>query len=163
MTIEKHKVVSIDYILTNDEGDILDTTQDESPLEYLHGANNLLPALESALEGKGLKARVQTKVSPEEGYGVYDEELTQTVPLSSFPNPEQIKAGTQFQVETSQGIKIATISRVENGELTVDLNHPLAGQNLNFDIQVVGIRDATAEEIENGHIHTEGCSCGHDH
>ncbi|MCP4749913.1 MAG: peptidylprolyl isomerase [Proteobacteria bacterium] len=163
MIIEKNRAVSINYVLTNDAGETLDSTQYQTPMVYLHGANNILPVLENALEGKTLKSRVRTKVTPGDGYGEYNEELVQSVPLSSFPNADKIKAGTQFQLDTSQGPKIATITKVENGEFTLDMNHPLAGQTLNFDIEVVDIREASAEEIEKGHVHTEGCGCGHSH
>ncbi|MBT6614663.1 MAG: peptidylprolyl isomerase [Deltaproteobacteria bacterium] len=163
MIIEKNRAISINYELTNDAGEVLDSTQYQDPMIYLHGANDILPALEKALEGKSLKARVRVKVSPEEGYGEYNEELVQSIPLSSFPNSDKIVVGTQFQLDTSQGPKIATITKIEGAEFTLDMNHPLAGQTLNFDIDVVAIRDATPEEIEKGHIHTEGCGCGHSH
>ncbi len=161
MIIEKNKAVSIDYVLTNEDGEILDSTQQQSPMVYLHGANNILPGLEKELEGKGLKGRLRTKIAPADAYGEYDEHLVQIIPLADFPNADRVKAGVQFEVDTSQGVKIATITKVEESEFTLDLNHPLAGQVLHFDVEVVDIRDATEEEIENGHIHTDGCSCGH--
>lgn len=163
MIIEKNKVVSIDYVLTNENGDVLDSTENQDPLVYLHGAGNLISGLEAELEGQAVKSRIRTNIAPKDAYGEYDEKLVQTVPLSSMPNSEHIKEGAQFQIDTSQGPKIASITKVENGEFTLDLNHPLAGIALNFDVQVVDIRDATEEEIEKGHIHTEGCGCGHDH
>ncbi len=163
MIIENNKAVSINYVLTNDNGEVLDSTQHQSPMVYLHGAQNILPALEKALEGKTLKGRARTKISPEEGYGEYIEELVQTIPLDSFPNSDKIKVGTQFQLDTSKGPKLATITEVGENDFTLDMNHPLAGQTLHFDVEVVDIRDATAEEIESGHIHTEGCGCGHSH
>jgi FKBP-type peptidyl-prolyl cis-trans isomerase SlyD len=163
MIIEKNRVVSIDYILTNDDGITLDSTQDQAPMAYLHGAKNILPGLEEALEGKTLKSRIRTKVSPKHGYGKYNEELVQSIPLSSFPNADQIKVGVQFELDTPQGPQIATITKVDNDEFTLDMNHPLAGETLHFDVEVVDIREATAEEIEKGHLHTEGCGCGHSH
>lgn len=161
MIVEKNKVVSIDYELTNQEGSILDTTQNQEPLIYLHGANNILAALEEELEGKGIKGRVRTKIAPEDGYGKYDEQMVQKVPLAEFPNADQVKEGVQFQIDTSQGVKIATITKVEADHFTLDLNHPLAGQVLCFDVEVVDIREATTEELEHGHVHTGGC--GHSH
>ena len=163
MIIEKDKAVSINYVLTNEAGEELDSTQYQGPMPmvYLHGARNILPVLEQALEGKSLKARVRTQIAPGDGYGEYKEELVQSVPLSGFPNADKIKVGTQFQLDTSQGPQMVTITKVEDGEFTLDMNHPLAGQTLHFDIEVVDIRDATAEEISAGHIHAESCGCGH--
>ncbi len=163
MIVEKNKVVSINYELADDSGEVLESTQYQGPMVYLHGANNILPVLEEALEGKAVKAKVQTRVSPEQGYGVYQDELVQSIPLSTFPNSDQIKVGTQFQLDTSQGPKIATITKVEGDEFTLDMNHPLAGQTLQFAIEVADIRDATEEEIEKGHVHSDGCGCGHSH
>ncbi len=163
MDIEKNRVVSINYVLTDDDGITLDSTQDQAPMAYLHGANNILPGLEEALEGKTVKSRIRTKVSPKDGYGKYNEELVQSIPLSSFPNADQIKVGVQFELDTPQGPQIATITKVENDEFTLDMNHPLAGITLHFDVEVVDVREATAEEIEKGHLHSEGCGCGHSH
>jgi FKBP-type peptidyl-prolyl cis-trans isomerase SlyD len=163
MIIEKNSVVAIDYVLTDGNGEMVDSTQDQEPMVYLHGANNILPVLEDALEGKSLKSRVRIKVSPADGYGKYKEDLVQSIPLSSFPNADQVKVGTQFELDTPQGPQIATITKVERDEFTLDMNHPLAGETLHFDIEVVDIREATAEEIAKGHVHVEGCGCGHSH
>ena len=160
MIVEKEKAVSINYVLTNDSDEMLDSTQHQAPMVYLHGASNILPGLEDALEGKSIKSRVRKIIPAEEGYGKNNPELIQTVPLSTFPNSEKIEAGTQFELETSYGTRLATIAKIENGEVTIDMNHPLAGQNLHFDVEIVDIRDATAEEIDKGHIHVEGCGCG---
>ncbi len=159
MIVEKEKAVSINYVLTNDNNEILDSTQGQPPMVYLHGADNILPGLENALEGKSLKSRIQTIIPAEEGYGKNNPELVQTVPLSTFPNSEKIEAGTQFQLETSYGPRTATIAKIENDEVTIDMNHPLAGQNLHFDVEIADIRQATVDEIEKGHIHAEGCGC----
>ncbi|MBU2509754.1 peptidylprolyl isomerase [bacterium] len=163
MIIEKDKVVSINYVLCNEEGLELDSTQFQDPLVYLHGASNILPKLEEELEGKGVKARVRVKISPKDGYGEYIDELVQSFPLSKLPNADKVKVGVQFQLNTPQGPTMATITKVEDGNFTVDMNHPLAGQTLNFDIEVVDIREATTEEKDTGHIHGEGCGCGHSH
>ena len=160
MIVEKEKAVSINYVLTNDSDEMLDSTQHQAPMVYLHGASNILPGLEDALEGKSIKSRVRKIIPAEEGYGKNNPELVQTVPLSTFPNSEKIETGTQFELETSYGTRLATIAKIENGEVTIDMNHPLAGQNLHFDVEIVDIRDATAEEIDKGHIHVEGCGCG---
>ena len=163
MIIEKNSVVSIDYVLTGDNGETIDSTQHRGPMVYLHGADNILPALEAGLEGKTLKSRVRTKISPKDGYGEYRDEMAQSIPLADFPNADQVKVGTQFELDTPQGPQIATITKIENGEFTLDMNHPLAGETLYFDVKVVDIRAATDEEIAKGHIPTKGCGCGHSH
>jgi FKBP-type peptidyl-prolyl cis-trans isomerase SlyD len=163
MIVEKEKAVSINYILTNQNEEMLDSTQNQAPMIYLHGASNLLPGLENALEGKSIKSRVRTIIPAEEGYGKNNPDLVQTVPLSTFPNSDKIEEGCHFQLETSYGPRTATIAKVANGEVTIDMNHPFAGQTLHFDVEIVDIRDATPDEIEKGHIHIEGCSCEHDH
>ncbi len=162
MIIEKDKAVSLDYTLTNSEGEILDSTQQQTPLVYLHGAGNILPRLEEALEGKKIKSRIKKTLVPEDGYGDYNPQLAQSYPLSKFPNADKLKVGTQFQVDTSGGPVLATITKIENEELTVDMNHPLAGQTLHFDIEVVDIREATEEELKHGHIHSGECGCSHE-
>lgn len=163
MIVEKNKVVSIDYVLTDDNDDVLDSTQGRGPMEYVHGAGSVLPALEESLAGKSTKGRLRITLPPDQGYGEYSEELVQSIPLSTFPNADAIRVGVQFQLDTSQGPKIATITKIEGDEFTLDMNHPLAGKTLHFDVEVANIRDATAEEIENGHVHQEGCGCGHAH
>ncbi len=163
MIVEKNKVVSIDYNLSSENGDIIDSTHGHGPLTYLHGARNILPKLEEALEGKSVKARVRTILTPEDAYGDYDDRLVQSIPLEGFPNADKVVLGTEFELETSQGPALARITRVENGEFTVDMNHPLAGETLHFDVQVMDIREATEEELEHGHVHNSGCGCGHDH
>lgn len=163
MIIEKNKVVSINYILSDDNNDIVETTKQQGPMIYLHGANNILPVLENALEGKSPNSRVRTTVSPKEGYGEYIEEMVQSIPLSGFPNADKVKVGVQFELDTDDGTKIATITKVDEDAFTLDMNHPLAGQTLHFDIEVAAIREASAEEIQNGQIHTHGCGCGGSH
>jgi len=163
MIIEKNKVVSINYILSNDTGDIIESTQHQGPMIYLHGANNILPILEEALEGKSVNSRTRTIVSPKKGYGKYIEEMVQTIPLSGFPNADMVKVGAEFELDTPDGPKIAIITKVDDDAFILDMNHPLAGQILRFNMEVAAIREATAEEIENGHIQTSGCGCGDSH
>lgn len=163
MIVEKHKAVSINYVVYNDNDEMIDSTQNHGPLMYLHGASNILAVLEKALEGKTQNSRVRVSVPPTEGYGEYIEEMAQSIPLSEFPDADKIKVGVQFQLDTPQGPRIATITAVEDETFTLDMNHPMAGMTLHFDIEVADIRDATPQEIEQGQIYSAGCGCGQSH
>ena len=154
MKISKGKVVSMHYALRDATGEILDSSEGQAPLEYLHGYGNIITGLEKALETKEAGEKLNAVViPPEEGYGIREESLVKTVPLSNFQNPQSVEVGAQFQAETSQGPRLATVTEVDDQNVTVDLNHPLADQTLNFDIDVVAVRDATEEELAHGHAH----------
>lgn len=162
MNISKDHVVSIDYTLTDDKGQVLDTSSGNGPLSYLHGANNIIIGLEKALEGKTEGDALQVNVPAAEAYGVRNEQLVMNVPLDRFQGTDSVEAGMQFQAETPEGARLITVTKVQNGMATVDANHPLAGMDLNFDVKVVAIRAASATELEHGHPHVEssGCNCG---
>jgi len=160
MHIAKHKVVSIDYTLTNDAGDVVDSSAGGDPLVYLHGMRNIIPGLENALEGKSAGDTLQVTIAPEDGYGERVDAMVQTVPRELFQGVDQLEVGMQFQANTDSGVQVVTITAVDGDEVTVDGNHPLAGENLNFDVTVVDVRDASDEEIEHGHVHGPG---GHQH
>ncbi|HYO08752.1 MAG TPA: peptidylprolyl isomerase [Tepidisphaeraceae bacterium] len=156
MQVAKDKVVEIDYTLTGDNGQVLDSSQGREPLAYLHGAGNIIPGLESALEGKNPGDQLNVQVPPDQAYGNRDERMVQAVPRNSFQGIQQIEPGMQFQANTPGGPRVITVVGVEGDQVTVDANHPLAGQTLNFDVKVVGIRDATDEERTHGHAHGAG-------
>jgi len=157
MTISHHKVVTIDYTLKNAQGEVLDTSEGQEPLVYLHGAENIVQGLERELESKKVGDTLSTVVSPEDGYGVRNAELIGAVPREMFEADMPIEVGMSFQAETEQGIQVVTVVDVNDKEVTVDGNHPLAGEHLHFDVKVVAIRDASAEELEHGHVHTASC------
>lgn len=156
MQIAKNAVVAIDYTLTDGEGQVLDTSQGRGPLAYLHGAGNIIPGLENALEGKAEGDKVNVSVPPEEGYGQRDESLIQAVPKKMFAETAEPEPGMQFQAQGPDGARVLTILKVEDDQVTVDANHPLAGQELNFDVAVVNVREASEEELEHGHVHEPG-------
>ncbi len=156
MQISKHKVASIHYTLTDNDGKVLDSSAGREPLVYIQGIGNLIPGMEEGLEGKSKGDKLKIKVSPEKGYGVKDEALQQSVPRSAFGD-QDVRVGMQFQ--TNQG-GIVTVTKVGLSEITVDANHPLAGVELNFDVEVLDIRSATQEELDHGHVHGPG---GHHH
>lgn len=160
MNITKNTVVTINYTLKDNDGKTIDASDEGDPLVYLHGAGHLLPALESQLEGKCAGDSIQVTLAPEDGYGVRDDRLTQVVPKSQFQDDAELEVGVQFQVDTENGPMVLTVTDVQKDDVVVDANHPLAGVTLNFEVQVVETRSATAEELAHGHAHGPG---GHDH
>jgi len=149
MQIAKHKVASIHYTLTNNEGEILDTSKGREALHYIHGIGNLIPGMEEGLEGKVKGDKFDIKVSPEKGYGMKEAEMIQKVPRSAF-GAQPVEVGMQFQTDNGQTV---TVTHIGLNEVTVDGNHPLADVHLNFDVEIMEVREATAEEIEHGHVH----------
>jgi len=155
MQIARDTVAAIDYKLTDNDGQVLDTSEGREPLSYLHGAGNLIPGLETALEGQTEGDSLTVTVQPEEAYGERDERLVQQVPMAAFEGVDQVEAGMRFQATDEQGQgRVVTVTEIEGDQVTVDANHPLAGQPLNFEVSVVEVREATPEEIEHGHVHT---------
>jgi len=153
MQIANNHVVVLHYTLKDNDDNILDKSDDGS-FCYLHGASNIIPGLENALTGKTTSDNFSVSIPPEEAYGVHDESKSQDVPRSMFPPEPEVEAGMQFNAEGPDGqTVVVTIKKVEGDTITVDGNHPLAGATLNFDVTVVDIRDATAEELEHGHVH----------
>lgn len=160
MKITNKCVASFHYTLTNASGEVIDSSEGRDPLGYLHGASNIVPGLEKELEGKAAGEKLSVVVKPEEGYGQYDENLKQELPRSMFSGVETIEAGMEFHAQTQNGMQVVSVSKVDGDNITVDGNHPLAGQDLHFDVEITEVRDATEEEIEHGHVHGEG---GHEH
>lgn len=160
MQIGKNSVVVIDYTLTDDSGDVVDSSAGGEPLAYIQGIGQIIPGLENALEGKSAGDEVNVTVAPAEGYGDYNEGLIQVVPREMFQGVDSIEPGMQFHAQTSQGIQAITVTKVDGEDITIDGNHPLAGKNLNFAVIIKDVREATAEELDHGHVHGPG---GHHH
>jgi FKBP-type peptidyl-prolyl cis-trans isomerase SlyD len=156
MQIAKDSVVSIDFTLTDDKGTEIDSTTGQDPLVYLHGHGSLLPAIEQALEGKSVGDNVSLRLEPEAAYGTRDESQVNMMPLSELPEDEEIVVGMQFHAEEKDGHRLVTISKIDGDQVTVDGNHPLAGQTLSFEIEVADLRAATADELTHGHVHGPG-------
>ncbi len=159
-TITANKAVEIHYTLTNKNGETVDSSFGQAPLAYIHGTESLVPGLEKHLEGKKAGDSITVSITPEEGYGERNEHLTQAVPREVFQFDGEIEVGMRFEAETANGTDLVTVIDVSDDTITVDGNHPLAGQTLNFVVQVMSIRDATKEELEHGHVHGAG-GCGH--
>lgn len=160
MQITQDAVVSIHYTLTNDKGETLDSSDGGEPLVYLHGNGNLIAGLENALNGKQAGDKLSVKIVPADGYGEYNKALIQRVPRRSFRGISDVRAGMQFQMQSETGPRSVTVTHVAGDMVTVDGNHALAGQNLNFDVEVTEVRSATEEELSHGHVHGPG---GHHH
>lgn len=156
MQITKNKVAGIHYTLRDNSGAVLDTSDGRDPLYYLHGAGNLISGMEEGLEGKTEGDKFELKIAPDKGYGEKDPTMTQNVPRSAFGDQE-VKKGMKFS--TDRGA-VVTVTNVGLDSITVDANHPLAGVELNFAVEVMEVRNATAEEIQHGHVHGPG---GHAH
>ena len=154
LIIGDNVVVTIHYTLTDEAGEVLDTSDGAEPLNYLHGAGNIITGLEQALVGKTTGANFQVSIPPEEGYGEIEPELIQVAPLSAFQGVDSIEPGMAFEARDPQGnARRIVVKSVDGDQVTIDANHPLAGVQLNFDVEVVAVRDASPEEIAHGHVH----------
>lgn len=154
MSISNNSVVSFHYTLTDSDGKQLDQSTDErGPLTYLHGAGNIIPGLEKQLEGKDVGDKLTANVPATEAYGERSDDLLQELPSSMFSGVEKVEEGMEFQAQTEQGTQIVRVAGVEGDTVTIDANHPLAGVDLNFEVEVTEVRDATKEELEHGHVH----------
>ena len=160
MRIAENTVVAIDYTLTDDDGQVLDTSEGRGPLSYLHGRGGIIPGLERALHDKQVGDRLVVAVPPEEGYGERNEALRQDVPRGQFAEIEDLELGMQFKVDTNAGPLVITIVEIAEDVITIDGNHSLAGVNLNFAVTVRDVRTATEDELAHGHVHGPG---GHSH
>ena len=155
-TVEDGKVVTFHYTLKNEEGEVLDTSSEGEPMDYLHGAGNIVPGLEKTMAGCAAGDHFEVTVAPEEAYGERQGQGPIAVPRSSFPEDAPVQAGMTFVSEMPDGRKFPIwIVEVREEDVLVDGNHPLAGVTLVFDVNVVGKRDASAEEKEHGHPHVE--------
>jgi FKBP-type peptidyl-prolyl cis-trans isomerase SlyD len=160
MIIETNSVVSMHYTLKDAEGNVLDSSQNREPLAYIQGIGGLIPGLEAQLEGKKKGDKIQAEVAPDDAYGPVRDELFHVVPKSGFQGDEELVAGIQVQLESEQGPMVATVSKIEGDDVTLNLNHPLAGVQLFFDVEITDVRSATQDELDHGHVHGPG---GHHH
>lgn len=153
MKVEQDAVVTIAYTLKNGDGDVLDSSENNGELSYLHGHQNIVPGLEKALDGKDVGEQIDTTVNPDDGYGQRQEELVFAVPRDRLPEGE-LELGMQFRAQDKDGQEmVVNLVGIGDDEVTLDGNHPLAGENLHFDVTVTDVRGATDEEISHGHVH----------
>ena len=163
--VAKDLVVSLEYTLTVD-GEIIDSSEENGPIDFIQDRGNIIAGLESALEGMKVGEAKQVKVLAKDAYGEYDPEATEDVPLTEFPKDIPLEVGVELAVEDEdEGVISAVIEEVGKDSVTLNFNHPLAGKDLNFDVKILSIREATAEELEHGHVHgdeEDECDCGCD-
>ncbi len=164
MSIKEHSAVFIDYVLKNKEGHVLDASKEDAPLGYIHGIGNLIPGLEKELVGCNVGDEVSVEVQPKDAYGEYNDDLLRVVPKSDFAEVEPLEPGVQFEVEVGKGDRqrtfMAHIISVNDQDVTFDMNHPLAGQVLCFDVKIQCVRVATPEELAQGVVQKDNdCSC----
>jgi FKBP-type peptidyl-prolyl cis-trans isomerase SlyD len=153
MSIQKDSVVTFHYTLKDDAGEVIDSSDGGDPLAYLHGHGNLVAGLERELTGKVAGDKLNVKVTPADGYGEYDQSMVQRVPRRQLKGIAKIQVGMKLHAQTQEGPREVTVTQVLGDTVTIDANHPLAGKHLNFAIHVTDVREATAEELEHGHVH----------
>ncbi|ESP93866.1 MULTISPECIES: FKBP-type peptidyl-prolyl cis-trans isomerase [Pseudoalteromonas] len=161
MKVAQNAVVKMHYAVLDDDQNTIDNTFDEDPLEFIIGTGYLIEGLENALIDKQAGDKISVTVKPEEGYGERNDSLTQAVPKSMFEGID-VEVGMQFRATTDEGEQAVIVIGVEGDEVIVDGNHPLSGLTLHFDVEILEVREATADELEHGHVHGAG-GCGHDH
>jgi len=157
MQVADNMAVSIHYTLTNDDGEVLDSSIGDDALVYLHGRENIISGLEKALLGKVVGDKFNVRIAPEDAYGELMEEMIQVISRDMFEGIDDIEVGMQFHADVSSGSGVVTVVNIDEDDITIDGNHPLAGLALTFDVEVLDIRPATEEEMAHGHIHGAGC------
>ena len=154
MNIEDKSVVTIHFKLTDEGGNVIDSSEGKDPLVYMHGTRSLIAGLERELKGKAAGDTIKVTIQPEDAYGDVNPELIQTVPMSAFQGVEDIKPGMQFEAKGPEGqTQLIVVEEVSENGVKINGNHPLAGQVLHFDVTVEEVRDATQEELDHGHAH----------
>jgi len=160
MIAEKDKVVTFHYTLTNASGEEMESSRDSDPMSYLHGANNIISGLEKAMEGHAISDTFSATLKPEDAYGIRNEKNVQRVPLKRLKGIGKISVGQILNLKTTDGQVQVTVLKVGRFNVDVDGNHPLAGAQLTFDVEITDIREASEEETKHGHAHGPG---GHEH
>jgi FKBP-type peptidyl-prolyl cis-trans isomerase SlyD len=156
MDITENTVVSFHYTLSNEAGEVMESSQENNAMDYLHGTGTIIKGLEKAMEGKSAGDTFQVTVEPAEAYGEKKPANMQRVSAKHFQNPKSLKPGQVVGLQTKQGPVQVTVVKVGRFNVDVDANHPLAGQTLTFDVEVTGVREATTEEKSHGHVHGPG-------
>ena len=161
MQVAENTIVSIHYTLSEAGGDVIETTEGDAPMSYLHGVGEIISGLEEALDGRSPGDEFSITVPPEDAYGERDESLVQEIPLDEIEHPGSLEVGMQLEAESEDDeVELVTVVAIDDESVTIDANHELAGRTLKFDVSVVEVRPATEEELEHGHAHGPG---GHEH
>jgi FKBP-type peptidyl-prolyl cis-trans isomerase SlyD len=160
MKIAENKVVVLHYAVSDSDDTLIDSSYDHSPLSVIQGSHYLIPGLEEALTDHVTGDKFEVEVTAEQAYGQRFDEYVQTVPKAMFESVEDLAVGSQLRATTDDGEQTVIVIDVTDDEITVDGNHPLAGIDLKFDVEILEVRDATEDELAHGHVHGEG-GCGH--
>ncbi len=161
--IKTGKVVDLKYTLSNNEGEVLDQSDASDPFSYLHGSQQIVPGLENALEGLKIGDKKKVTVQPDQGYGHLDPQLKLVVNRTQFPDGAHLEEGMAFRANSPEGDDLVfRVESIQGDQIHVNGNHPLAGEVLNFDVEVLGVRDATEEEVQHGHVHGPDGHHGHE-
>lgn len=161
MKIAANKVVKMHYAVSDSEDTLIDSSYDHKPLEAIIGSGYLIPGLEDALMGKEVSEKLEVEVPAEKAYGERHDGFVQTIPKDMFGEIENLDVGTQLRATTDEGEQTVIVVDVQEDEITVDGNHPLAGIDLKFDVEILEVRDATEEELAHGHVHSAGGCSSH--
>ncbi|WP_019028496.1 FKBP-type peptidyl-prolyl cis-trans isomerase [Colwellia piezophila] len=162
MKIAKNNVVVMHYAVSDSEGTLIDSSYEDEPMAIIQGTGYLIPGLDDAILGYKMGDKFEVAVSCDQAYGERFDDYVQTVPREALAGVEDLGLGTQLRATTDDGEQTVIVIDVQDDEITVDGNHPLAGLDLSFDVEIIEVREATAEELEHGHVHVEG-GCGHNH
>jgi FKBP-type peptidyl-prolyl cis-trans isomerase SlyD len=154
MKIANGCVVAMEYTLKTEDGSLIDTSEGDEPMWYLHGSGQIVPGLEAALTGRAVGDKVEAVVKPEEGYGPRQDDRVLTVPRNRLPESPEPEVGMQLEAQGRRGEQVVLwVTEINGEEVTLDGNHPLAGQTLHFEVEVKQVREATADEKRHGHAH----------
>ncbi len=162
MKIAKHNVVVMHYAVSDGDGTLIDSSYEDKPMTIIQGTGYLIPGLDDALIGHQVGDKFEVAVPCDKAYGERHDDYVQTVPKAALSGVEDLALGTQLRATTDDGEQTVIVIDVQENEITVDGNHPLAGLDLSFDVEIIEVRKATAEELEHGHVHAEG-GCSHAH
>tara|TARA_R110002049_G_scaffold228622_4_gene400744 strand:- start:386 stop:868 length:483 start_codon:yes stop_codon:yes gene_type:complete len=160
MKIAKNAVVTMNYTLKDDKGTVIDSSSENGPLSFIQGIGNIITGLEAKMEGKAKGDKFDCTILPADGYGEADPNLIQKVERSQFGEGDTLEVGMMFEVGNDEQTFIARVIELDDQNVTLDANHPMAGQTLNFDVEILNVREAEANELAHGHAHGEG---GHQH
>jgi len=161
MAIGQNKVVTMNFTLKDEQGKIIQTTNNNSPFQFLGGNQQILPKLEEEIDHMIIGSKKNVKIPAKEAYGEYSEQAVQQVSKNNFPKDIELEVGMEFIANSTKGEQMPfVVKEIKNEEVTIDYNHPLAGKDLEFDVELVDVRDATVEELQHGHVHGPG---GHHH
>jgi len=159
MTVKKDAVVEIHYTLKNDAGEVLDSSVGKDPMPFMHGRGHIIAGLEKAVEGMKVGESCDVSLAPEDAYGFHDKEAIQEIPMEALKGIDKLEVGMNLQSQDQHGNPVnVRVLKITKKAITVDANHQLAGETLHFNVSIESVREATADELKHGHVHSASCS-----